>query len=154
MHTQLPMSQKGARSIGSRLSRQHFTPEGLLPSRSLVNRVIAREVCHNCSDVEGDRPSIHLVNILFIRDRTRISPLSPRFPRVIPRIAPPLPYFLCIFLLTSTGSMPQIEHCQQEFSPKSFLFQDLRLYGGPALALPQPDGHDSCPGRFKGSRPL
>jgi hypothetical protein len=63
-------------------------------------------------------------------------------------------HFWCILSLTSTGAMPQIDTCKQELSPKLFLRLVLGCKELLALALPQPDGYDPCPGRFTGSRPM
>lgn len=58
---------------------------------------------------------------------------------------------MCIFRLTSTGVLAQIETARRKF-PQVIPALWFKLYGEPALALPQFDGHDSCPGGFTGSR--
>jgi hypothetical protein len=97
-----------------------------------------------------------LVNAPPIRDQ---SWSLPRFWRVFSVFhlidsvfAHALPRFLCIFLLTSTGHMPQIVPAVGN-SPQCFL-RFSSCQESPLWHSHNSNGYDPCPGRFTGSRSL
>lgn len=124
----------------------------------LESRVHWRNQISLKAECIAPRKRTQLVNTAPIRHRfsshPKISRISSSLHATDSAFARHLPYSLCIFLLTSTGHMPQIDSCQQECSPKSFLFQDLSCTEGPLWHSHNSNGHDPCPGRFTGSRSL
>jgi hypothetical protein len=58
-----------------------------------------------------------------------------------------LPYFLCTFPLTSTGTWAHIQQ-RAGISPKSFLLCGLGCKEGPLWHSHNPNGYDSRPCRF------